>query len=111
MAEAEYHIKNIFPDKGLLRLLILADVLRDADLRTACLQRTASKITKFYKSPELGCELLRSMTLQELLSMCSNQQLIAIQQGLWGRGTDVNSFPPSASGSVRVQLRAKGPGC
>uniref|UniRef100_A0A7S1J0G6 B30.2/SPRY domain-containing protein n=1 Tax=Eutreptiella gymnastica TaxID=73025 RepID=A0A7S1J0G6_9EUGL len=81
VADAEYHIRNIFPDKGLLKLLILADVLRDPDLRTCCLQRISARVTKFYMSPELGCGLIRSMTISELLSMCSNQQLLTMGQG------------------------------
>ena len=56
-------------------------------------QRISARVTKFYTSPELGCGLIRSMTISELLSNCSNQQLLTMGQGIDVRAPAPPKFP------------------
>lgn len=61
---------------ALPRLLMLADVLMSAELRSQCLKLIAADFSRFCSLPEMNSQLLRANTLQELLTLISDIELM-----------------------------------
>jgi hypothetical protein len=70
----------IFPPEGVPRLLMLADVLRCSDLRTACCKELARRVDSFLNDSKLGSHLIRSSTIRELLSYLTDEQLVEVMK-------------------------------
>ena len=75
-----YAVEQVFPKESLPRLLMLADVLRCSDLKTACCKEIARQVQTFATNPEMRSDLIRASTFRELLSFMPDEQLMKLKK-------------------------------